>query len=323
MHEAALVCVREPGRDLGRDAAPSRRRAAAARRSAALRACRPAGTRAPCTASRRPRRSRRAPEMFGCESAATARASRSKRARSAVGARILIATRRSSSSSWASQTELIEPRPSCSSRRYRPAITSSVTARLSWSRDERPAEHRRGAARRCWRASRRCPRSRSRSAMPHGRVLAVAATARTDLPPFDSSAMDGYAVRAQDTPGRLRVVDQSAAGRPASVGGGRRRGDRHLHRRRCARRARTPSSRSSEWSWTARRSRRRVSRTATPSGRAAVTCGAVTWCCLPARDSAPAQLGALAAVGIRRRRVRPAAARDDPRHRHRARPAGR
>jgi molybdopterin molybdotransferase len=50
----------------------------------------------------------------------------------------------------------------------------------------------------------------------HGRVLAVAATARTDLPPFDSSAMDGYAVRAQDTPGRLRVVDQSAAGRPAA-----------------------------------------------------------------------------------------------------------
>jgi molybdopterin molybdotransferase len=50
----------------------------------------------------------------------------------------------------------------------------------------------------------------------HGRVLAAAATARTDLPPFDSSAMDGYAVRAQDTPGRLRVVDQSAAGRPAS-----------------------------------------------------------------------------------------------------------
>jgi molybdopterin molybdotransferase len=38
----------------------------------------------------------------------------------------------------------------------------------------------------------------------------------TDLPPFDSSAMDGYAVRAADTPGRLTVVGQSAAGQPAA-----------------------------------------------------------------------------------------------------------
>ena len=49
-----------------------------------------------------------------------------------------------------------------------------------------------------------------------GRVLAADATARVDLPPFDSSAMDGYAVRAADTPGTLRVVGQSAAGRPAT-----------------------------------------------------------------------------------------------------------
>jgi molybdopterin molybdotransferase len=48
-----------------------------------------------------------------------------------------------------------------------------------------------------------------------GRVLAAPAAARTDLPPFESSAMDGYAVRAADTPGRLTVVGQSAAGRPA------------------------------------------------------------------------------------------------------------
>jgi len=34
------------------------------------------------------------------------------------------------------------------------------------------------------------------------------------LPPFDSSAMDGFAVRASDTPGRLTVVGHSAAGRP-------------------------------------------------------------------------------------------------------------
>jgi len=47
-----------------------------------------------------------------------------------------------------------------------------------------------------------------------GRVLAEPVRAPTDLPPFDSSAMDGYAVRAADTPGRLEVVGHSAAGRP-------------------------------------------------------------------------------------------------------------
>jgi molybdopterin molybdotransferase len=49
-----------------------------------------------------------------------------------------------------------------------------------------------------------------------GRVLASAGTAAVDLPPFDSSAMDGYAVRAADTPGRLSVGFRIAAGRPAS-----------------------------------------------------------------------------------------------------------
>jgi molybdopterin molybdotransferase len=48
-----------------------------------------------------------------------------------------------------------------------------------------------------------------------GRVLADAARATVDLPPFASSAMDGYAVRAADTPGQLVVVDHSAAGAPA------------------------------------------------------------------------------------------------------------
>jgi len=48
-----------------------------------------------------------------------------------------------------------------------------------------------------------------------GRVLAESATSRTDLPPFDSSAMDGFAVRSADTPGRLPVVARIAAGRPA------------------------------------------------------------------------------------------------------------
>lgn len=48
-----------------------------------------------------------------------------------------------------------------------------------------------------------------------GRVLAADARAAVDLPPFPSSAMDGFAVRASDTPGRLRVVARVAAGRPS------------------------------------------------------------------------------------------------------------
>ncbi len=48
-----------------------------------------------------------------------------------------------------------------------------------------------------------------------GRVLAEPASALVDLPPFRSSAMDGYAVRAEDTPGTLPIVFRIAAGAPA------------------------------------------------------------------------------------------------------------
>jgi molybdopterin molybdotransferase len=51
-----------------------------------------------------------------------------------------------------------------------------------------------------------------------GRVLAEPAAALVDLPPFPSSAMDGYALRAADTdkvPVRLPVVAHIAAGSPA------------------------------------------------------------------------------------------------------------
>jgi molybdopterin molybdotransferase len=55
-----------------------------------------------------------------------------------------------------------------------------------------------------------------------GRVLARDVTASAPVPPFDASAMDGYAVRAADVEGavpsrplRLRVVDESRAGMPA------------------------------------------------------------------------------------------------------------
>ena len=50
-----------------------------------------------------------------------------------------------------------------------------------------------------------------------GRVSAQAATAAVDLPPFGSSAMDGFAIRAGDAPGRLTVVDRAAAGSPAGL----------------------------------------------------------------------------------------------------------
>ena len=55
-----------------------------------------------------------------------------------------------------------------------------------------------------------------------GRILARGVVAAVDLPPFASSSMDGYAIRAGDTPGVLTVVGHSAAGRPASrsVGAG-------------------------------------------------------------------------------------------------------
>jgi molybdopterin molybdotransferase len=49
-----------------------------------------------------------------------------------------------------------------------------------------------------------------------GRVLAENIVSDSDLPPFDRSQMDGYAVRAEDTfntPVRLKIVGESAAGR--------------------------------------------------------------------------------------------------------------
>src|SRR5260221_6506090 len=64
----------------------------------------------------------------------------------------------------------------------------------------------------------------------HGRVLLDPLSAPMDLPPFDNSAMDGYAVRAQDaakaskdTPVRLRLSGKTAAGEappgPVAAGG--------------------------------------------------------------------------------------------------------
>ena len=51
-----------------------------------------------------------------------------------------------------------------------------------------------------------------------GRVAATDVDATVDLPPFAASAMDGFALRAADTPGRLPVVGRVAAGRPSGDG---------------------------------------------------------------------------------------------------------
>src|SRR4051794_39863058 len=63
-----------------------------------------------------------------------------------------------------------------------------------------------------------------------GRVLSTDISSAHAIPPFDNSAMDGYAVRAADTrnaapdsPAVLEVVDESRAGAPAeaSLGAGK------------------------------------------------------------------------------------------------------
>jgi molybdopterin molybdotransferase len=58
-----------------------------------------------------------------------------------------------------------------------------------------------------------------------GRILAASLASRLTLPPWDNSAMDGFAIRAVDVVGatparpvRLAVSGEAAAGRPASAG---------------------------------------------------------------------------------------------------------
>ncbi|MFL5922069.1 MAG: gephyrin-like molybdotransferase Glp [Gaiellaceae bacterium] len=63
---------------------------------------------------------------------------------------------------------------------------------------------------------RRLPTQRVELERAAGRVLVEAASSVVDLPPFPSSAMDGFAVRAADVPGTLPVVARISAGRPAS-----------------------------------------------------------------------------------------------------------
>lgn len=76
------------------------------------------------------------------------------------------------------------------------------------------------------------PRPRGGERVPlteaYGRVLAEQAVAREDLPPFDRSTVDGFAVQAEsvaragpDRPAALRLVDEVEMGETASVPAGR------------------------------------------------------------------------------------------------------
>ena len=68
-----------------------------------------------------------------------------------------------------------------------------------------------------------------------GRVLASDVVSRVNIPPFDNSAVDGYAVRAADldpkAETRLKVIDRVAAGHSASRPLRPRRSYAHLYRR--------------------------------------------------------------------------------------------
>ncbi len=123
-----------------------------------------------------------------------------------------------------------------------------------------------------------------------GRVVAEDVIAPIDLPPFDNSAVDGYAVRHADLGRRDRDAAhgrRARDGRPcrharARVG----RGDPHLHRRADAggRRYRVHAGgRARRW--------RRGDRARRPSGAArtpgspARTCAPARWCCRRAAGS--------------------------------------
>ena len=90
-----------------------------------------------------------------------------------------------------------------------------------------------------------------------GRVLAEPAGSLVDLPPFPSSSMDGFAVRAADTPGRLPVVGKVAAGRPGDAAALRRARRWTSRPAASSRRAPMRSSRSSASTSAATRSRSR------------------------------------------------------------------
>ena len=90
-------------------------------------------------------------------------------------------------------------------------------------------------ARRCSPPCARCPPRTSRSRTRSAACWPRTSSAERDVPSFANSAMDGFAVRSGPAGRALRIVGESRAGAPATVGGRRRRGDPHLDRRRAPR----------------------------------------------------------------------------------------
>ena len=152
-----------------------------------------------------------------------------------------------------------------------------------------------------------------------GRILAAAVASTVDLPPFPSSSMDGYAVRAADVPGTLRVVGAVAAGRPEtralaageaieiSTGGVVPDGRRHGRSHRADRRARRARSRSP-----------RPSSRETTSGAAVATCCAGDTILAAGESLTPARLGGARRVRDREHHVPQGSPRRHRRHGHRA-----
>ena len=137
-----------------------------------------------------------------------------------------------------------------------------------------------------------------------GRTLAVDVKSTDDVPGFDNSAMDGFAVRASDTAGAretspiaLRISGESRAGQPAPASLLRRRGDPHLDRR--GARPRRRRGRADRGLPRAGRQRSRSWRRSRPARR----CGAPETTSAPASSArartgvGPAEAGVLASVG--------------------------
>ncbi len=141
-----------------------------------------------------------------------------------------------------------------------------------------------------------------------GRVLCEAVRAAVDLPPFDSSAMDGFAVRASDTPGRLPSPAHLPRGAlsPGSSRPGR------PSRSRPARWCRTGPTRSSRSSARGSRERRSTSRRSREGEHVRLRGGDVrrTEVVAPAGARLGSwMVGAAAAVGAATRSCRAATAR--------------
>ena len=119
-------------------------------------------------------------------------------------------------------------------------------------------------------------------------MLAEPARALVDLPPFASSAMDGFALRSVDTPGRLPVVARIAAGSPARARAASGRGDGHRDRWRRARgRRRGGPDRACCLNRRQRRGSRSPLAKVTTCGRAVATRAKATSCSKPGRGSEP------------------------------------